>query len=630
MFRPSRHEKLMVVYFDMLMLDDQSLLGVKHSERFKLLEKTIHCEHGRAELVDRTLIDFGRQTSASELRKAFAAVITAKGEGLVLKPDEPYFSFFAKNRRQAGLCIKLKKEYIGNFGDIGDFAVVGAGFNAAKAKSFRIPNLQWTSFFVGCLDNKEQVKRWDEKPHFTVICAVELNEQLLKTVLAHGNPAPVSIGDSKRTILNVPRVIESDSPMTIAFENPLVFDIRCFSFDKPGNTGFWTLRFPVVSKVHFDRDFSDCVTFAELQQMAKEAISTPEPDDSQENLQWIARLEAADPRGRAVDAVSQMTATTMPTPSPTSSRQRISPSSARSISRSPLLYRNSQSRHIGSTAGAVLLTPPTSSLPSGQTPSVPTTKMPKRKICSSSSIPPSSPCTKRARLALETVDGNASQQSVSLSSSIRIDRDGQEQLDVLKSPKRSFPTHRAGGRAKQTVLAPTMSLSSTQDDKQPQRQQQQSKAGYKAIRSKAGVASGKTVCQYAGDKCHLSRSTVILATEVLSPWTAIADLIDKHGVMETTTHLEQWLSDRTGSTTGKKRCSSIILLVDSVEKSNETKKLMSRIESVRGNLPRRTRRWIEVYDWRMLEHLRIMEDPTQQKYYDGFSDPWRRWYCGIL
>ena len=207
----------MIVYYDMLLLDDRSLLDIRHSERFKLLERTIHCDKGRAELVPRQVVDFGGRYAISDLRQAFAKTIVERGEGLVLKPDDPYFNFHDSSKRFCGLCIKLKKEYIGNFGDIGDFAVVGAGFNASKARSYMIPDLKWTHFFLGCLENREEVKRWNATPEFTVVTVVELNETQLKSLLAFGNPMPVEPTINVDTRLKIPRGLETNTPMCFAF-----------------------------------------------------------------------------------------------------------------------------------------------------------------------------------------------------------------------------------------------------------------------------------------------------------------------------------------------------------------------------------------------------------------------------
>ncbi|KAK7430382.1 hypothetical protein QQZ08_003130 [Neonectria magnoliae] len=276
----------------MILLDNQSLINTPHSERFKLLSDLILVRKGWAELVQREVIDFNHPLGPSNLRKVFAKAIVGKREGLVLKPDDPYFDFGDVRRPFSSCCIKLKKEYIGNFGDVGDFAVVGARYDRNKAKGYRIMGLKWTHFYLGCLDNREEVKRWNAKPEFTVVNVVELNETMLRDVVTYMNPLPVPASENTQLKLKLTVGVEQGTPLTVVFTNPLVFDLRCFSFDKVGNTGFWSLRFPMVSKVHFDRDFTDTVSFEQLQEMAKEATTAKELEDSQENLQWIARLEA--------------------------------------------------------------------------------------------------------------------------------------------------------------------------------------------------------------------------------------------------------------------------------------------------------------------------------------------------
>lgn len=334
----------MIVYYDIMLLEDQSLINLRHSERFRILSNLICCRKGWAELVPRQVVDFGQPLGASTLRKAFAVTILARKEGLVLKPDEPYFDFKNERRKFSSCCIKLKKEYIGNFGDVGDFAVIGAKYDSTKAMAYRIPGLKWTHFYVGCLDNREAVRSWKAKPEFTIVNVVELNETLLKEVVAYSNPEPIDPRQNEALIFKQAPGVEQGSPPTVIFTKPLVFDLKCFSFDRVGNTGFWSLRFPSVTKVHFDRDFTDTISFEQLQTLARDATTASELEDSQENLQWIAKLEAADPRGIAVDTASQLTVTTVPTPSPRKSTQNTT--STRSPT-SPLAERSPAGNQLG-------------------------------------------------------------------------------------------------------------------------------------------------------------------------------------------------------------------------------------------------------------------------------------------
>ncbi|EFY87970.1 ATP dependent DNA ligase domain protein [Metarhizium acridum CQMa 102] len=591
---PRSYENLMIVYYDILFHDDRSLLGVRHSERFKILQKTINCEGGRAELVKRTLVDFDRPTAASELRKAFASVITDKGEGLVLKPDDPYFNFQAKDGRSSGLCIKLKKEYIGNFGDVGDFAVVGAGFNPTKASSYRIPNLQWTIFFVGCLNNKEEVKRWNAKPEFTVVSAVEITEPLLRNFISHCSPVSVPLRKNDATKLHIPKGIEANASLTAAFQNPAVFDLRCFSFDKPGNVGFWTLRFPAVSKIHFDRDYSDAVTFDELQQMAQVARATPDLEDSQENLHWIAKLEGADPRGRAVDAVSQLTATTMPTPSPSSSRPPLSPIMQRPQSRSPEVVRAyGMSQKSADMSTASLTTPPTSSpveeeartpgrgskrkCPTSFSPTAALT-LQRRLSMTTHSSPVAA--TKKLRKPLDDVDANVLQQSATPNSSFE-DGGIDQCVGLTKSPPFIQET-----QENEAPSTPDEGINPTKGDIRCTPITISSDEASQATDISPQVKNG---CKFAAKECHLFKHTILLASRALGPSSERTTLLGDHGASEFAISLDDWLQENNyGATLGKKS-SHIIILVDTVDKASETKLVLAEVERARKELPPKTR-----------------------------------------
>ncbi|KAK4203840.1 hypothetical protein QBC40DRAFT_262139 [Triangularia verruculosa] len=295
-------EHLMIVYYDILMLDDMSLLSVKHSERRQKLKELITVVPGHSALVKRILIDCDRRTAKSDLRRAFAKCITAKGEGLVLKSDDPYFDFGIMRKPYRCCIIKLKKEYIGNFGDIGGFAVVGARYDASRAKAYNIPRLKWTHFYVGCLENKEEVRRFGKKPKFVVTNVVELNKSQLETLVAYVNPEAISVAENPAIDLRVEPGIDEGRRPVIIFPTPPVVDLRCFSFDKEGNTGFWSPRFPVVNKVHCDRTFHDTISFPELQELAEQEKTMASHDDSQEVLTWIASLEGVEPSSQSTAA----------------------------------------------------------------------------------------------------------------------------------------------------------------------------------------------------------------------------------------------------------------------------------------------------------------------------------------
>ncbi len=630
----------MVVYYDIFLLDDQSLMDVRHSERLKILEKAVHCERGVAALVQRETIDFRHSLAASALRKAFAKVVVERGEGLVLKPDEPYIVISENGRTTSCRCIKLKKEYIGAFGDVGDFALVGAGFHAAKAKMYRIPNLKWTHFYVGCLNNKEEVKRWDHKPEFTVVCAVELSESLLQSFLALGDLTAVPRPENTSTTLVVPAGIQCPASLTVAFTNPTVVDLRCFSFDKPGNTGFWTPRFPAITKLHTDRDYTDVVTFENLQAIAKEAVEKPEMEDSQENLHWIAKLESADPRGIAVDAVSQATASTVPTPSPvkmaqsTATESQSSKAATETSCQSQSVVSTPLANEVGvlTNASISIISICTSSAAEENSPKKTAIRAPAKRVQDMRSPEQT---VKRAytrslqnspgvsialpRAPLGTIDVNVSYGDSQSA-------DGQDSQAAAK------PAQRNTVEAEQDIIE---IMSSDAEDDEPT-QKMESQRGTRAAAAPTTVPyqdqkEQGLQCTHAGGRCGFVGKTMLLASPALLRVAELTTLFNEHGV--DVAHIipcvETWWESQPNGTIPQQ---SRVLLVDSVQHGAETKALVARLNAARkGARGEEQRDWITVYDWRVLRHLSIAEDARiTKKYYDGFQDPWRRWYCGLV
>lgn len=670
----------MIVYYDILLLDGQSLLNVRHSERFKLLEKLVRCDRGQAELIQRQIINTSHPMAALTLRNAFAKVITQRGEGLVIKSDQPYFNFKSDGAPFTNHCIKFKKDYIGHFGEVGDFAVVGAGFNAAKARSYNIENLKWTHFYVGCIDNREEVKRWNAKPEFTVVNVVELNEAMHKTFALYTNPKPVPVGENVETKLKAAAGAQP-TPMTVAFTNPPVFDMRCFGFDKAGDTNWWSLRFPSVAKIHFDRDFSDVLSFTELQETAERAISAPDLEDSQENLAWIAKLEQADPRGVAVDAATQLTVTTMPTPSP----RRASHNSSGSL---PLV------RHVTGSSlerslellGASVSEPhrlaatqpsPTAHLSKA----IPNSDHKRKRISfasalfsppkkrhqsprdgeSESTFPDRKPISDSPiRRPLGEIDGNSTQKPQKSEFPSTVYQSDNEISNASPHPKQPQAKEADTIRQEQATVQPaelSSSLLPLNDsaivipDSEDEDETDSDAATQPLTPTRSGhekhgrdveqkqrpseqcPEATEAICQYAGLDCQLINRLVLLPS-YFQDIDGAEPLFREHGLSNIIRDAEAWIRNNTidisqlpDSQTGRNK----ILFVDTVEKEQETKALLSKLESIRENIPEERREWISVFDWRVLNHLAIYEDAeTTKKYYDGFHDPWRRWYSGLI
>lgn len=82
-------------------------------------------------------------------------------------------------------------------------------------------------------------------------------------------------------------------PPADLFKHPFVVEVMGAGFDKPANTRYSTLRFPRVQKVHQGRTFKDTVSFDELQELARRSIEVPHGSESEEDRQWLEKLQRA-------------------------------------------------------------------------------------------------------------------------------------------------------------------------------------------------------------------------------------------------------------------------------------------------------------------------------------------------
>lgn len=140
-----RSSHLMILLFDCLLYNHQSLLHRPHTKRMEYLQRILPRPiPGRLEFVERVELDFAQGVAAlDKMRSLFAAGIVKRWEGFVLKPlDEPYLNLAERrpdgNTRSYGWVggkaawVKLKKDYIQGCGDTGDFAIVGGAADRGR------------------------------------------------------------------------------------------------------------------------------------------------------------------------------------------------------------------------------------------------------------------------------------------------------------------------------------------------------------------------------------------------------------------------------------------------------------------------------------------------------------------
>jgi DNA ligase 4 len=283
------NENLMIVFYDILLWDDVVCLREPHDNRRRRLESLIRRVPGRADIASREIIDCSSSEALRLLSKAFAQAISRRWEGLILKrSDQPYFSF---NRTKP--FIKLKKDYITGLGDTADFVIIGGRRDVRDEQELALGKLWWTSICVGCLENKEQVRRFDDKPRFRIIDVVGRHGMSKKNMVylnRHGYlervPFARSIPEFDVTFEHGRRL----QPVEL-FRRPFSVELMGAGFDKPANSRYFALRFPRVLKIHDDRTFQDAVSFEELQEMARQCIGMPE-DSEGEEMHWLERMRS--------------------------------------------------------------------------------------------------------------------------------------------------------------------------------------------------------------------------------------------------------------------------------------------------------------------------------------------------
>lgn len=285
---PHEWEHLMIAFFDVLMLDNDPTMRMCLQDRRQILRNLVRIIPGRSQRSEWTLLDFKTEHGVTDLKQAFARTLAYRQEGLVLKPlHAPYFPLLAQvGHRQPGYFIKLKKDYLGDMGgerDLGDFAIVGARFDAQVAPRTDLKPLHWTHFYLGCTSNKSAVQRSGAKPKFKVVGCLSLDKCIPKPELKHLNlngylHKVVLHHDGSIEKFDIDHGCSCDRRMSVAFKEPFVAEILGGGYEKVQNETFEMLRHPRIKKIHHDRTWEDAVTMEHLERMAEEKWDIPGTD----------------------------------------------------------------------------------------------------------------------------------------------------------------------------------------------------------------------------------------------------------------------------------------------------------------------------------------------------------------
>ncbi|OCH96368.1 hypothetical protein OBBRIDRAFT_830240 [Obba rivulosa] len=287
----TRH--LALVFFDILFLDDTSLLSRPYSERRALLESVVAQIPGRAMFAERAPIPLvdpssGRPLAdpAAALREVFARIVASHEEGLVLKADHSRYNDWKFP------WVKLKKDYIPGHGDAVDLVLVGAVWEKDRARELRVPPTAYTTFYIGALANSEELKK---NPHFEVYFTASygLSREQLEELNFMIKSSDAMEYSPKRRLPGMSytlNIFKGLQPPAVLLRTPILAEVTSGSFSKAEHCLFYESRFPRITKIFRsgERTWADGTTLTELQRIARESVGRNRPNKDVDT--WAAAL----------------------------------------------------------------------------------------------------------------------------------------------------------------------------------------------------------------------------------------------------------------------------------------------------------------------------------------------------
>ncbi|WRT69581.1 uncharacterized protein IL334_006570 [Kwoniella shivajii] len=281
-FFPRRqHRHLCLVFFDVLLLDGQSMLHRRYEDRRAILEQVVKPVQGFSMLSERKRIDLGsnRHSALKILEDAFQRSSERREEGLVLKASS---STYTNMKWQ---WVKLKKDYIPNLGDCIDLVLLGAGWDIDRARDLRVDTSVFTTFYLGVLTNSARVTSHRETPHFEILFRVSYGPdraqlEYYNECIRHGrwSSKPFDKDDPfKRRLLGLSwnyTLQKGMIPPSVLFEKPMCAEVMGAGFQKLPESNYFEVRWPRLQKIFepSERTWVDALSSSDLIRTAHHSL----------------------------------------------------------------------------------------------------------------------------------------------------------------------------------------------------------------------------------------------------------------------------------------------------------------------------------------------------------------------
>ncbi|KAI8620056.1 hypothetical protein BC830DRAFT_1101043 [Chytriomyces sp. MP71] len=287
----------MIVYFDIMRLNGESLLLKPYWQRRELLRRVVREIPNHSSISEARVFHLWEEDSdasfgvgwkaslencCAQLRIHFLQVCARPAEGLVCKGLSGLYEPGSDN-----LWMKLKKDYIEGFGDTADFVVIGGSYKHDQTKYLGITRNDYpdllNSFYVACLVNTTDAS--NNPPKFRQI--FEFSAGFSRNSLIQFNQSTSPVRHETTSTLSY--TLKSSYPKPqFYFDPPLAVELKGGGFER--RNGRWGLRGPrYLRTCGPDKGWWSCVTYPDFCAMGERS--------HQRNDAWkadMARLATVD------------------------------------------------------------------------------------------------------------------------------------------------------------------------------------------------------------------------------------------------------------------------------------------------------------------------------------------------